>query len=106
MNLKTLSPLALSASIAVSSFAFTPVAQAEVSASLTLSSMYLWRGTNLTPDGPSISGSLDYSNESGVYAGIWTTNETGGSETGLVICYARAPGGFRQQFLIWEYLYS
>ena len=83
MNLKTLSPLALSASIAVSSFAFTPVAQAEVSASLTLSNMYLFRGKNLSPNASVFAGSLDYANESGIYAGAWTTSADGGHELDL-----------------------
>ena len=49
-------------------------AQAEVSANATVASNYLWRGLTQTVDGPMIGGGIDYSNESGFYAGTWAAN--------------------------------
>ena len=46
-------------------------AQAEVSGSVGIASSYLWRGFDLGGGSGVVSGSLDYSSETGVYAGIW-----------------------------------
>lgn len=55
--------------------AITPLtATAEVSGSLDIANQYLWRGQTLISGG-TISGSLDYEHESGLYAGIWTSSE-------------------------------
>ncbi len=80
-------------------------AQAETSASFAASNMYLWRGQNLTPDGGAISGSLDYGHESGFYAGIWTSTETGGHETDLYLGFGGEAGGLGYDISFWEYLY-
>ena len=68
---KTLSSIAAASALTLGAMAAPTVAQAETSASMAFSNMYLWRGTNLSPSGSVISGSLDYSNDSGVYAGVW-----------------------------------
>ncbi|WP_455374997.1 TorF family putative porin [Kaarinaea lacus] len=84
----------------------TPIAaQAEVSASMAFSNMYLWRGQNLSPNGSVISGSLDYSHESGAYAGVWTTSETGGTETDLYAGFGGEAGGVSYDVSYWMYLY-
>ncbi|MEI5640267.1 MULTISPECIES: TorF family putative porin [unclassified Pseudoalteromonas] len=49
-------------------------AQAEVTANIAASSNYYWRGITQTDDGAAVSGGLDYSNESGFYAGTWVSN--------------------------------
>lgn len=106
MQLSKFSTLAISTAVAAASFTMVPTtASAEVSASLTLSNMYLWRGQNLTPDGPAISGSLDYGHESGFYAGIWTINETGGHETDLYAGFSGEAGAFSYDVSYWLYLY-
>jgi len=106
MKLNKLSAASIAATVAIGSFSMLPgMAQAETSASLTLSNMYLWRGQNLTPDGPAISGSLDYSHESGMYAGVWGTNETGGTETDLYVGFAGEASGFSYDVSYWYYLY-
>lgn len=46
-------------------------AQAEVSGSAAIASSYLWRGFDLSGGSAVVSGSLDYADESGIYAGIW-----------------------------------
>jgi uncharacterized protein (TIGR02001 family) len=44
------------------------------SASVALSSDYMWRGVTQTDNEPSISGSFDYAHASGFYAGTWASN--------------------------------
>ena len=80
-------------------------ASAEVSASFAASNMYLWRGINLTEDGAAVSGSLDYSHESGFYAGIWTSTETGGHETDLYAGFAGEIGGLGYDVAYYYYMY-
>jgi len=49
-------------------------AHAEVSASASVASQYLWRGQNLGNGDPAVSGSLDYAHESGAYVGAWVSS--------------------------------
>lgn len=44
------------------------------SASVALSSDYVWRGYSQTDNKPAISGSIDYAHISGFYAGSWASN--------------------------------
>ena len=85
---------------------FAPqVVQADVSATVGVSSMYLWRGQNLTPDGGQVSGSIDYKNANGFYAGVWTSSEQGGHETDLFAGYGGTAGDFSYDVSYWRYLY-
>lgn len=45
-----------------------------LSANIGVVSNYLWRGTTQTDDGPAIQGGLDFSHDSGFYAGTWASN--------------------------------
>lgn len=54
---------------------------AEVSANVAASSNYFWRGITQTQDGAAVSGGIDYSNDSGFYAGTWVSNVDFGSKT-------------------------
>tara|TARA_Y100000768_G_scaffold306236_1_gene240242 strand:+ start:363 stop:998 length:636 start_codon:yes stop_codon:yes gene_type:complete len=47
---------------------------AEVTANVSLTSNYVWRGVSQTGDELAIQGGFDYAGESGVYAGIWGSN--------------------------------
>ena len=105
MNLKKYAPYAVSLSLLGAGLTAPTVASAELSANLDLANMYLWRGTNLTPDGPAISGGLEYGHESGLYAGVWTINETGGHETDLYVGFGGEAGGFSYDVSYWAYLY-
>jgi uncharacterized protein (TIGR02001 family) len=82
-------------------------AQAEISASVDLASMYLWHGQDLSYGAPVVSGSLDYSHESGLYAGVWTSSgDTGwGTETDLYIGYAGAVGDLGYDIGYATYIY-
>ncbi|WP_341206184.1 TorF family putative porin [uncultured Psychrosphaera sp.] len=66
---KTLLATLLGATTLVSS-----VAHAELSANASVVSNYLWRGLEQADGGPAVQGGLDYSNESGFYAGTWASN--------------------------------
>ncbi len=83
-------------------------AQAEISASVDLASMYLWRGQNLGNGAAVVSGSLDYANESGLYAGAWMSSgdSKAGSETDLYVGFAGAVGDFGYDLGYATYIYS
>lgn len=105
MKLTKLSPLALAMTIAAGGVAAPVAVNAELSANIGISNMYLWRGLNLTPDGPQVHGGLQYDHDSGAYGGVWTTNETGGSETDLYVGFAGEAGDFSYDVSYWQYLY-
>ena len=46
-------------------------ASAEVSSSAAVSSMYLWRGQDISSSAPVLSGDISYSHDSGLYAFAW-----------------------------------
>jgi len=75
----------IAASIATPSFA-------ELSANVAATSNYLWRGVSQTGDESAISGGVDYKHESGLYAGTWTSNVTGGHEVDLYFGYGAKAG--------------
>ena len=68
--MKTLK-LSVIAAAVLASAGFSQIAQAEVSANIGATSNYLWRGVSQSGDSASVSGGLDYSDESGFYAGTW-----------------------------------
>ncbi len=76
-----LSPIALATSLAVSAMAVPTLAQAEVSSDLTISSMYLWRGMDISDGKPALSSTVQYDHESGFYAGAWFSTEGTPSRT-------------------------
>lgn len=103
---KKLTPMVIAGTMAASAFMAAPItAQADASASVAVSNMYLWRGTNLSPDGGVVSGSLDYSHESGFYAGVWGTSEYQGTETDLYLGFGGKVSDFSYDVSYWNYLY-
>jgi len=91
-----LKTLALSLAVAGASFAsIAPtVAQAEVSYNAAISNFYLWRGLDISEGQAILSGGVDYSHDSGLYAGMWTASEAGGSEFDLYAGWAGEFDGF------------
>ncbi len=77
---------------------------AQVTASLGVANMYLWRGQNLTPDGGQVHGGVRYDNGP-FYAGMWTTSEQGGHETDLYLGIRGTAGEFGYDLSWVEYLY-
>lgn len=103
--MKKLTPVALATSMALGCLAAPGVASAEVSASAGVANFYLWRGLDISAGAPQVSGSLDYSHESGAYAGVWASSEEAGTETDLYVGYAGEVGGLSYDVSFWEYLY-
>jgi len=64
-----------------------------VSGDATLTSNALWRGTSLTDDTATVQATLGLEHESGVYAGIWGTGLTVGSELDIYAGYATEIAG-------------
>lgn len=88
LSLLKASPLALAISLAGAS-AFAPTAaQAELSGNIGVHSKYLLRGIFEEDDDGAVQGGLDYSNDSGFYAGYWFSSlsyeytQTGGFTAG------------------------
>lgn len=89
--------------------AYLPTAQADVSATLSASNMYLWRGQSISNPGPEFAGSLDYKHSSGLYAGVWGSSEgpfDSSSETDLYVGYSGTSGDFSYGAALYQYLYS
>jgi uncharacterized protein (TIGR02001 family) len=54
-------------------------AMAGASANVGATSNYVWRGITQSADDAAVSGGLDYSHDSGVYVGTWTSSTAWGS---------------------------
>ena len=50
------------------------IADGELTANLSLTSDYVWRGVSQTQGDPAVQGGVDYAHESGVYLGVWASN--------------------------------
>ncbi|WP_340679336.1 TorF family putative porin [Paraglaciecola sp.] len=99
--MKTLKLGVIAAAVLAAS-GFSQFAAAEVSANFGATSNYLWRGVSQSGNAPSLSGGLDYANESGVYAGTWVgtidwsdeTSDAKGAEVDLYLGYGGEAGNF------------
>lgn len=79
--MKTMKMATLAVAVMAAS-SFSQFAAAEVSANFGATSNYLWRGVSQSSDGVSVSGGVDYSDESGFYAGTWIGSIDFGSGNG------------------------
>jgi uncharacterized protein (TIGR02001 family) len=106
---KTFSLRAVAAAVALASSAaaLPGVAQAEVSSDLTVSSMYLWRGQDISNSKPAVSSSINYNHDSGFYAGSWVSSEgvSGSYELDVYLGFAKSFGDFGVDVGVYEYLY-
>ena len=66
--------IALASSLAMGGLAVAPGAQAEVASTAAISSMYLWRGIDLSGSAPVLSGDIKYTHSSGLYAYGWLSS--------------------------------
>ncbi len=122
MNVKNkfkLSSVALASAMALGAMTASTTASAEVSYSATLSSMYFWRGQNISDGAPALSGDISYSHDSGLYAFAWmssegvsgtstATNTTGdddGGEVDVGIGYAGEVGGVGYDISYYKFWY-
>ncbi|MDO7596731.1 MAG: TorF family putative porin [Pseudomonadota bacterium] len=97
MNLKKISTLCFAASTLVAASSVMAWESADgafsTSASVALSSEYVWRGITQTDSEPAISGSFDVAHSSGAYAGVWASNVDFGDNTSIEIDYYAGFGG-------------
>lgn len=102
-NVKTL----LAASVAAASMTMVAApASAELSASASVASMYLWRGFDLSDGSPAVSGDITYS-AGGFYTGVWGSSgdDTYGQEVDYYAGFATAVGGLSIDISVWNYVY-
>lgn len=72
---KTLLSIALTSAVAATSVVSTQASAVEgLSANAAVTNNYLWRGVTQTNDAAAVSGGIDYSHDSGLYAGTWASN--------------------------------
>ncbi len=107
MKLNTpLYPAALAVVMGISTSIAPNLASADLSASISASNLYLYRGDNLSGSSPQVSGSLDYSHESGAYAGIWGSSEgSSGTEYDLYVGFSGEVSGFGYDINFTSYEY-
>ena len=74
MNKKTLALSVLAASLV------SAPAMAELSGNISATSNYIWRGVTQNGDESAVQGGIDYSHESGFYAGTWTSSLGGAGD--------------------------
>lgn len=77
MKMKKISTLLAASTLVMASSAMaweSEDGQHSTSASVAMSSDYVWRGYSQTDSEPAISGSFDYGHASGLYAGTWASN--------------------------------
>lgn len=84
------------ASAIAASFLLSGFANAAVEANIGATSNYLWRGVTQSGDSASVSGGIDYSSDSGFYAGTWvgSLSEGAGAETDFYLGYGGESGDF------------
>jgi len=100
---------ALAAAMVLAVPAMTPATvSAEVEYNANVSSMYLWRGTDVS-QGPAISGGIDFTHESGAYVKTWASSGmTGdpavgnGYEHDVWVGYAGKAGEFGYDISYWH----
>jgi len=92
--MKKLSQAIVVASALTAGLVGTQAAHAEISASADIASAYLFRGMNLSQGEAVVSGSLDYANKSGIYAGVWgSSGDTkSGTEYDLYVGFSKEFG--------------
>lgn len=71
----------ITTSVFTASILGSAYAQAELSANIGATSNYIWRGVTQTNYQAAVSGGVDYAHSSGLYAGTWVSNVSGGTES-------------------------
>jgi len=81
------------------------IASAELSANAGVFSNYIWRGVTQTADNAAGQGGIDWSDESGLYAGTWLSTITNGQELDLYAGFAGEAGGLGYDLGVISYQY-
>jgi len=97
----------LAATAVAATMSFAPAANAEVSASVSVANMYLWRGMDLGDGSAAVSGDLVVS-AAGFYGGIWGSSgdDSFGNEYDLFVGYGGDLGILSYDLSVWNYNYS
>lgn len=77
---------------AVAATLSSSAAMADLSVNVSATNNYLWRGVTQSADTASVAGGIDWSHDSGIYAGMWTGSLVVGQETDLYAGYAGEAG--------------
>ena len=102
--MKKLDILAISTIIAGSLASTTAIA--ELNGNIGLSNNYIWRGVTQNADEAAISGGVDYSHDSGLYAGAWTSNLADGAyELDLYFGFGGEAGAVGYDLGFIQYMY-
>lgn len=97
--------IAAVSTLGVSTLSLPNLATAELSGSIGVANLYLFRGQNLSSSAPQVHGSLDYEN-TGFYAGIWGSSEGSfGQEYDLYTGYKGEMSGLSYNFNLTAYEY-
>lgn len=62
------------AALSMAAMGIAAPSMAEVTANVSVTNNYIWRGLTQTMNEPAVQGGIDYSHESGFYAGTWVSN--------------------------------
>lgn len=97
----------LTAAITLAAVMAGAPAQAELSAAVDISNLYLFRGLDMSHGSPAVAGSLDYSHDSGVFAGVWSTSgdDTAGTEVNYYLGYEGSLNDFNYSLSYLNYYY-
>ena len=108
-----LSSIALASAMAMGAMTVPTIAAAEVGYNAAVSSMYLWRGQDVS-NGTVVSGGIDYSHDSGLYVSGWAStgivgdtitaeSDSGnGYELDIILGYAGEVAGIGYDISYWE----
>ena len=98
--------LLATAAISTMAMGIAPAAVAEVAASASISSTYLWRGYDLGSGTPALAADLVYS-EGGFYGGLWLSSgdEANGTEYDFFLGYGGSVGDFSYDISYATYVY-
>ncbi len=97
---KQIAKLSLVAAVTASALLTSTAALAEVSANIGATTNYVWRGVSQSANAASVSGGIDYADDSGFYAGTWvgslsdSDNGFEGTETDFYLGFSGEAEGF------------
>ena len=112
-NVFGLKKTVIASAVAAASVMAPAIAAAEISGSLGIASMYLWRGQDVSAGTANVSGSLDFTTDVGLYAGTWVSSAgtsvnsegTTSTETDFYAGFGGEAGGLSYDLSYWTYVY-
>jgi uncharacterized protein (TIGR02001 family) len=111
-NVLGLKKTLIASTIAAASVVAPSMAAAEISGSLGIASMYLWRGQDVSAGTANVSGSLDFTTDAGFYVGTWISSAgtavaggTTSTETDFYVGFGGEAGGLSYDLSYITYVY-